>query len=49
VARLERAGVPVTYRDIPADSGHDSFLLPLPRYHDTVRAFLGHVLDEVRR
>jgi homoserine O-acetyltransferase len=40
VRRLIAAGAPVTYREIPSDSGHDSFLLEVPRYLDTVRAFL---------
>ncbi|MDR1806536.1 MAG: homoserine O-acetyltransferase [Propionibacteriaceae bacterium] len=40
VARLHGAGVPVTYRSIPSSQGHDSFLMPIPRYHDTIRAFL---------
>ncbi|MDR1512387.1 MAG: homoserine O-acetyltransferase [Propionibacteriaceae bacterium] len=44
VARLHGAHVPVTYRSIPSEQGHDSFLLPLPRYHDTVRAFLDRAL-----
>ncbi|MDR1449677.1 MAG: homoserine O-acetyltransferase [Propionibacteriaceae bacterium] len=49
VSRLERAGVPVSYRDIPSALGHDSFLLPIPRYLDTVRAFLSQALRQVRR
>jgi homoserine O-acetyltransferase len=44
VNRLEHARAPVSYRDIPSDLGHDSFLLPIPRYHDTLRAFLGQTL-----
>ena len=46
VARLHGAGVPVTYRSIPSDQGHDSFLLPVPRYHETIRAFLRRALEE---
>ena len=49
VAKLEAARAPVTYRDIPSDLGHDSFLMPIPRYLDTVRAFLDYGLREVRR
>ncbi|MDR1834014.1 MAG: homoserine O-acetyltransferase [Propionibacteriaceae bacterium] len=37
---LEDARQPVTYRNIPSTWGHDSFLLEVPRYHDTIRAFL---------
>jgi homoserine O-acetyltransferase len=42
VARLHGAGVPVTYRSIPSAQGHDSFLMAIPRYHDTIRTFLDH-------
>jgi homoserine O-acetyltransferase len=48
VARLHGAGVPVTYRSIPSPFGHDSFLLTIPRYHDTVRAFLDRAWAEVQ-
>ena len=37
---LERARVPVTFREIRSPWGHDSFLLQPPGYHETVRAFL---------
>lgn len=49
VAHLERAGVPVTYRDISAGVGHDSFLLALPDYEELVRAFLNRAESEVTR
>lgn len=39
---LERAGVPVTFREIRSAWGHDSFLLQPPGYHETVAAFLDH-------
>ena len=32
---------PVTYLDIDAEQGHDSFLFPIPLYVKTLRAFLG--------
>ena len=38
--RLEHAGVPVTFREVASDFGHDSFLLPVPEYHAIVAAFL---------
>jgi homoserine O-acetyltransferase len=38
--RLQGARQPVSFRNIPSTWGHDSFLLELPRYHDTVRAYL---------
>ncbi len=37
---LEQAGAAVTFREIRSPWGHDSFLLDLPDYHATVRAFL---------
>jgi homoserine O-acetyltransferase len=49
VARLHGAGVPVTYRSIPSTQGHDSFLMAIPRYHDTVRAYLERALADRRR
>lgn len=48
VRRLEHAGQHVTFREIPSPMGHDSFLLTIPRYHDTIRAFLERALEEVR-
>ncbi len=32
---------PVSYIDVDAPQGHDSFLFPIPRYVDTLRGFLG--------
>ena len=32
---------PVTYLDVDAEQGHDSFLFPIPLYVKTLRAFLG--------
>ena len=46
VAHLERAGVPVSYREIQSGVGHDSFLLQSDEYHDLVRAFLDHAAEE---
>lgn len=46
VRKLEGAGQPVTFREIPSTWGHDSFLLPVERYHATVRAFLDRALEE---
>lgn len=40
VRALEGGGLPVTYRDFRSPWGHDSFLLEVPAYHETVRAFL---------
>lgn len=41
VRELEQAGLPVTFREISSVWGHDSFLLEIEPYHDTIRAFLG--------
>jgi homoserine O-acetyltransferase len=47
VRTLERAGQPVTFREIPSSWGHDSFLLPVEPYHATLRAYLDRALREV--
>lgn len=47
VRTLERAGVPVTYRNLQSDYGHDSFLLEVPGYQETVRAYLDRALEEL--
>ncbi len=48
VRTLERAGVPVTYRNLPSSYGHDSFLLTIPGYQETVAAYLDRALEEQR-
>ncbi|MDR0284135.1 MAG: homoserine O-acetyltransferase [Propionibacteriaceae bacterium] len=45
VARLEQAGVPVTYLEVTPGVGHDSFLMPIPEYADLVGTFLAHALE----
>lgn len=40
VRQLQSRGLPVSFREIRAPWGHDSFLLPIGPYLDTVRAFL---------
>jgi homoserine O-acetyltransferase len=37
---LGRAGCDVTHQEIASPWGHDSFLLPVPAYHELVRGFL---------
>jgi homoserine O-acetyltransferase len=37
---LERAGCDIHYEEIASPWGHDSFLLPVPEYHQLVREFL---------
>ena len=46
VKHLEHARQPVSFRDIPSRWGHDSFLLPVERYHDTMRAWFDRTLRE---
>ncbi|HVK43522.1 MAG TPA: homoserine O-acetyltransferase [Micropruina sp.] len=46
VAKLESARQPVTFRNIPSSWGHDSFLLPVERYHDTLAGWFGRALRE---
>lgn len=45
-AELRLAGAPVTFREISAPHGHDSFLMPNPDYHRTVAAFLDRLASE---
>ncbi|GAB3623111.1 homoserine O-acetyltransferase [Mariniluteicoccus endophyticus] len=47
VRLLEAGDVPVSFREISSPWGHDSFLLELPEYHRTVRAFLDRAASEV--
>ncbi len=46
VGELQLAGAPVTFREISAPQGHDSFLMPNPDYHRTVAAFLERLAEE---
>lgn len=48
VRKLEQAGQPVTFREIRSPWGHDSFLLEVPSYHATLRAYFERALAEVR-
>jgi homoserine O-acetyltransferase len=36
----------VSYVDIESEQGHDSFLLPIPYYHDVLRTYLANVAAE---
>ncbi len=40
VRTLEHAGASVTFREIRSPWGHDSFLLEVPGYHETISAFI---------
>lgn len=44
---LLKAGREVTYLEVEADSGHDAFLLPIPRYIEGLRAFLQRAHKEL--
>ncbi len=46
VRHLQAWRVPVTSREIASPWGHDSFLLEIPEYHRTVKAFLARAADE---
>jgi homoserine O-acetyltransferase/O-succinyltransferase len=46
VKHLEHARQPVSFREIPSSWGHDSFLLPVERYHDTLRGWFARALRE---
>lgn len=46
VRQLEHHRLPVTFREIESTWGHDSFLLEIPDYHETLRAFLDRALAE---
>ncbi len=43
VEELGAAGVAAELREITSPFGHDSFLLPVAAYHETIRAFLADV------
>lgn len=46
VRELERGRVPVSFREITSPWGHDSFLLDIPGYHPTIRAFIDRAAAE---
>ena len=46
VQTLSAARVPVTFREISAPMGHDSFLMPIPEYHRTIAGFVDRLLHE---
>ena len=48
VDTLQAARLPVTFREISAPHGHDSFLLEVPEYHRTIAGFLDHLASPAR-
>ena len=47
VTALLKARKQVSYLEIEADQGHDAFLLPVPRYMQSLTTYLNVVKDEV--
>ncbi|MDG4598035.1 MAG: homoserine O-acetyltransferase [Candidatus Contendobacter sp.] len=47
VRALVRAGREVSYAEIPSEHGHDTFLMPIPLYHEVLRSYLARVAREV--
>jgi homoserine O-acetyltransferase len=47
VRTLVAAGRQVGYVKIEAEHGHDAFLMPIPRYTETLRAYMRRVAQEV--
>ena len=47
VRHLEGAKLPTSFREIASRWGHDSFLLDVPHYHATVRAYLERAAEEL--
>ncbi|MES1925782.1 homoserine O-acetyltransferase [Salinisphaera sp. T31B1] len=46
VDALVDAGKEVSYAEVTSDLGHDDFLLTMPHYVNSLRAYLGRVADE---
>jgi len=44
---LLKAEKPVSYLEIEADQGHDAFLMPIPRYIQALKSYLGCVIEEI--
>lgn len=47
VTALLKAGKQVSYLEIEADQGHDAFLLPVPRYMQSLTTYMNVVKEEV--
>ena len=47
VNALLAAKKPVSYLEVDAPQGHDAFLMAIPRYMDTLQAYLGRIAEEV--
>ena len=47
VRALVEADKPVSYACIESDSGHDAFLLPIPRYHQILTACMTRIAEHI--
>lgn len=47
VRALVRAGRETSYAEVPSEHGHDTFLMPIPLYHDILRSYLTQVAQEI--
>ena len=47
VRALVRAGCETSYAEVPSEHGHDTFLMPIPLYHDLLRSYLTRVAKEI--
>ncbi|MGI9250717.1 MAG: homoserine O-succinyltransferase MetX [Pseudohongiellaceae bacterium] len=48
VQDLLRAGRQVSYVEIEADTGHDAFLMPIPRYLNAFSHYMDYVYEEIQ-
>lgn len=46
VRALVRAGRETSYAEVPSEHGHDTFLMPIPLYHDILRGYLARIAQE---
>lgn len=44
---LIAANRPVSYAEIEAAEGHDAFLMPIPRYLEVLKAYLGRIAEDL--
>ena len=47
VNTLLKAEKQVSYLEVEADQGHDAFLMPIPRYTQALKSYLGCVIEEI--
>ncbi|RVU31533.1 MULTISPECIES: homoserine O-succinyltransferase MetX [Neptunomonas] len=49
VDALVKADQSVCYAEVDSPQGHDAFLIPIPRYMDTFRAYMQRIADDIPR